>query len=321
MKLILQTANIVGDEKNCLYPNRAEVTSAEELQEAVKMDHVCAEYDNDYRSKENFRQSNVLVMDCDNDHTENPAEWITPEKLDEMMPDISYAIAFSRHHMLEKNGKAPRPKFHVYFEIEPTQDADYYAALKEAIYRKYTFFDDNALDAALRSAMADFRVVWFERMMTWHGKHFDIIKAKTPEMKERRERIRRLVQYFDRYWTSNKHRRTINFLERKQAICNEIISDEVNRYDNRDAYLADMKKELERSWERGIVNLTKKCQVYGVDQSKVSTCAPNMTSKGFEVIIQDGKPRVIHARIIWAAEYSDIVEPHIRYIVTERTVK
>ena len=102
MKLILQTANIVGDEKNCLYPNRAEVTSAEELQEAVKMDHVCAEYDNDYRSKENFRQSNVLVMDCDNDHTENPAEWITPEKLDEMMPDISYAIAFSRHHMLEK---------------------------------------------------------------------------------------------------------------------------------------------------------------------------------------------------------------------------
>ena len=57
MKLVLQTANIVGDEKNCLYPNRAEVTSAEELQEAVKMDHVCAEYDNDYRSKENFRRS------------------------------------------------------------------------------------------------------------------------------------------------------------------------------------------------------------------------------------------------------------------------
>ena len=167
MKLVLQTANIVGDEKNCLYPNRAEVTSAEELQEAVKMDHVCAEYDNDYRSKENFRQSNVLVMDCDNDHTENPAEWITPEKQDEMMPDISYAIAFSRHHMLEKNGKAPRPKFHVYFEIEPTQDADYYAALKEAIYRKYTFFDDNALDAARFIFGADVGdAIWHEGWLT-----------------------------------------------------------------------------------------------------------------------------------------------------------
>lgn len=180
---------------------------------------------------------------------------------------------------------------------------------------------DNALDAALRSAMADFRVVWFERMMTWHGKHFDIIQEKTPVMKERRARVRSLQYYFDTFRHRIPHYKIRNFLERTANICNEIISDEVNRYDNRDAYLADMKKELERSWERGIVNLTKKCQVYGVDQSKVSTCAPNMTSKGFEVIIQDGKPRVIHARIIWAAEYSDIVEPHIRYIVTERTVK
>lgn len=180
---------------------------------------------------------------------------------------------------------------------------------------------DNALDAALRSAMADFRVVWFERMMTWHGKHFDIIKAKTPVMKERRARVRSLQYYFDTFRHRIPHYKIRNFLERTANICNEIISDEVNRYDNRDAYLADMKKELESSWERGIVNLTKKCQVFGVDQSKVSTCAPNMTSKGFEVIIQDGKPRVIHARIIWAAEYSDIVEPHIRYIVTERTVK
>lgn len=180
---------------------------------------------------------------------------------------------------------------------------------------------DNALDAALRSAMADFRVVWFERMMTWHGKHFDIIQEKTPVMKERRARVRSLQYYFDTFRHRIPHYKIRNFLERTANICNEIISDEVNRYDNRDAYLADMKKELESSWERGIVNLTKKCQVFGVDQSKVSTCAPNMTSKGFEVIIQDGKPRVIHARIIWAAEYSDIVEPHIRYIVTERTVK
>lgn len=180
---------------------------------------------------------------------------------------------------------------------------------------------DNALDAALRSAMADFRVVWFERMMTWHGKHFDIIQEKTPVMKERRARVRSLQYYFDTFRHRIPHYKIRNFLERTAKICNEIISDEVNRYDNRDAYLADMKKELESSWERCIVNLTKKCQVFGVDQSKVSTCAPNMTSKGFEVIIQDGKPRVIHARIIWAAEYSDIVEPHIRYIVTERTVK
>ena len=148
MQLILYTANVVSDAKNCFYPNRVEVTDAKELQEAVKFDHVCAEYQKNYRSNSNFTRSNVLVMDCDNDHSEDPADWITEEKLDEMMPDISYAIAYSRNHMKKKEGKAARPKLHVYFEIAETTDPDYYAALKVAVQKKFPFFDDNALDAA-----------------------------------------------------------------------------------------------------------------------------------------------------------------------------
>ena len=148
MKLVLHLADTAGDAKNCIYPNPVEVSSAKELQEAVRLDHVCAEYKEDRRSSGNFLQSNVVVMDCDNDHTDNPEEWITPDKLDELMPDISYAIAFSRHHMVEKNGKAARPKFHVYFEIDPTRDVDYYVGLKKGIFNQYPFFDGNALDAA-----------------------------------------------------------------------------------------------------------------------------------------------------------------------------
>ena len=170
MKLNLQTANIAGDAKNCFYPHHVTAASAEDLQEAVKFDHVCAEYDNDYRSKENFRVSNVIVMDCDNDFSEDPADWITPEKLDELLPDVSYAIAFSRHHMLEKNGHPPRPKFHVYFEILPETDANRYAAIKEAIYKKYPFFDGNALDAARFIFGADAgEVVWHEGWLLIDG--------------------------------------------------------------------------------------------------------------------------------------------------------
>ena len=88
MRLILHTANVVSDTKNCFYPNRVEVTSAEELHEAAKFDHVCAEYRKDYRSKNNFVKSNVLVMDCDNDHSEDPKEWMTEEKLAELLPDV-----------------------------------------------------------------------------------------------------------------------------------------------------------------------------------------------------------------------------------------
>ena len=148
MRLILQMANVVCDAKNCLYPTRVEINDATELREAIKFDHVCAEYKGNYRSINNFMKSNVVVMDCDNDHSENPDDWITPEAIDEMMPDVSYAISFSRNHMKVKDGKTARPKFHVYFEIEVTEDAKYYAELKVGIKKAYPFFDGNALDAA-----------------------------------------------------------------------------------------------------------------------------------------------------------------------------
>ena len=148
MKFVLQTADAAGDARNCFYPNRVEVGCAEDLQEAVKKDHVCGSYRKDYRSVGNFLGSDVLVMDCDNDHTEDQGEWITAEKLDELMPDISYAIAFSRNHMKVKDSRKARPKFHVYFPIERTSDAGYYAALKMAVKEAYPFFDGNALDAA-----------------------------------------------------------------------------------------------------------------------------------------------------------------------------
>lgn len=167
MRFVLQTANVVSDAKNCLYPNKVEVESAEELQEAVKFDHVCAEYQKNYRSIANFIKSNVIVMDCDNDHSENPDDWITPEKLDDLFTTVSYAIAFSRNHMKEKNGRAARPKFHVYFEIKETTDPQFYAAIKTAIKKAYPFFDGNALDAARFLFGADAgECIWHEEWDT-----------------------------------------------------------------------------------------------------------------------------------------------------------
>lgn len=147
MDLVLCLAKTSGDKTNCLYPTRVEVSSAEDMAKALAFDHVCAEYDKNYRSISNFQCSNVVVMDCDNDHSEDPADWITPERLDELMPDIAYVVAPSRHNMLPKDGKAARPRFHVYFYIEETTDVDYYAALKNAIYQTFPFFDGNARDA------------------------------------------------------------------------------------------------------------------------------------------------------------------------------
>ena len=167
MFFVLQTANVAADAKNCVYPNRAEIMSGNALKAAVHFDHVCGEFKKNYRNISNFLKSNVIVMDCDNDHSEDPDDWITLEKLEELFEEIDYAAVPSRNHMKEKDGRAARPKFHVYFSIEETENADYYAAVKRAIQKAFSFFDDNALDAARFIFGSDpDEVVWHEGWMS-----------------------------------------------------------------------------------------------------------------------------------------------------------
>ena len=78
MQFNLCMADCSGNSKNCLYPFPITVTDADVLRAAATMDHVCGTYKNNYRSLDNFLWSDVAVMDCDNDHSDNPADWLTP---------------------------------------------------------------------------------------------------------------------------------------------------------------------------------------------------------------------------------------------------
>lgn len=163
MQFTIHMASCTGNKSNCVYPNAVVVTNADELKDAVAFDHVCGTYKDNRRGNANFELSDVVVMDLDNDHSDDPDDWITAEKLDEMMPDISYAIVPSRHHMLEKDGQSIRPRLHVYFPITALTDAEAYAALKRAIHRAVPQFDGNALDAARFLFGSDVgEVVWHE---------------------------------------------------------------------------------------------------------------------------------------------------------------
>lgn len=148
MNLTIYTARCTGNKANCVYPERREISTAEELAVAAKLDHVCAEYRNNYRSRDNFIRSDTVVMDCDNDHTEDPTGWITPHALDELLPDTSFVWVPSRHDMLQKDTYSPRPRGHVYFPVQPIADEAEYSNLKIAIQAAFPFFDDNALDSA-----------------------------------------------------------------------------------------------------------------------------------------------------------------------------
>lgn len=149
MKMTIYTANCRGNAKNSLYPNKRVIDNEDDCLEVMVFDHVCAEFKNYRRSNDNFLSTDVEVMDCDNDHSDNPADWIYPEKLSERIgQDVAFAVVPSRNHMKPKEGKSARPRFHVYFPHDPVTDGEACAALKKAIHRKFPFFDGKALDSA-----------------------------------------------------------------------------------------------------------------------------------------------------------------------------
>ena len=143
------TANCRGNAKNRIYPNRRVVDNEDDILEVMAFDHVCAEFKNCRRSGDNFLSCDVDVMDCDNDHSDNPADWVHPEDLEEKIgKDVAYAVVPSRNNMKPKDGRSARPRFHVYFPHDPVTDGEACAALKKAIQQKFPFFDGNAIDSA-----------------------------------------------------------------------------------------------------------------------------------------------------------------------------
>ncbi len=149
MKFNIYHADCIGDETNCFYPpHAAAITDADTLAAAVKHDYVCAEYKNNYRSNDNFIGSNCLPVDCDNDHSDDPEDWIYPSDVAAAFPGVAFAVHYSRNNMKVKNGKAARPKFHVFFTIDRITDAVGYSELKKLVNAVFPYFDTKALDAA-----------------------------------------------------------------------------------------------------------------------------------------------------------------------------
>lgn len=148
MKMTFYTANCRGNAKNSLYPNKRVVDNEDDFLEVMAFDHVCGEFKEFRRGSDNFLCSDVDVMDCDNDHSDNPEDWIFPESLVERLDDVSFVIVPSRNNQKIKDGKSARPRFHVYFPHDPVTDTASCASLKRAIQKQFPFFDGNALDAA-----------------------------------------------------------------------------------------------------------------------------------------------------------------------------
>ncbi len=148
MRFTLYRSNCLEVPENCTYPHKVEVTGKDSLIEAVKHDYVCAEYQGNYRSNDNFIGSDCLPVDCDNDHSDDPEEWVYPSDVATAFPSVAFAVHYSRNHMKTKGGKAARPKFHVFFAIDRVTEPGQYSEMKKLVNTIFPYFDTKALDAA-----------------------------------------------------------------------------------------------------------------------------------------------------------------------------
>lgn len=144
----IYSADVISNPSNCSYPHRQVILDEAGLKAAISRDYVCAEYKNNYRNSDNFIGSDCLPVDCDNDHSENPNDWVTPDDVMQAFPGVTFAVHYSRFNNREKNGKPARPKFHVLFPIDHITDAALYSDMKKIVNSIFSYFDTKALDAA-----------------------------------------------------------------------------------------------------------------------------------------------------------------------------
>lgn len=148
MQMTIYDAATVGSRSNCVYPNPVTVTDADTMRQAATFDHVCAAYKQNYRSVDNFLKADCLPMDCDNDHSDDPDDWLTPFDVAMDFPGVGMIFVYSRSHMKPKGKRSPRPRFHVYFICTETTNSEIYSSWKDRLIADYPYFDDGAKDSA-----------------------------------------------------------------------------------------------------------------------------------------------------------------------------
>ena len=143
-----------GEPKNKIYPQQASIASLDALLQATQFDHTAGVFKNNERGNSNFISAEVIMMDCDNDNSEQPSSWLTPTALAERLPDVAFYVVFSKSHMKvkhegKKDEKSARPRWHVYFPLSESVDknADI-RRLKEQLLVLVPEFDGAAKDAA-----------------------------------------------------------------------------------------------------------------------------------------------------------------------------
>lgn len=155
----------------------------------------------------------------------------------------------------------------------------------------------------LEMAITAHRVMWTENKPKWE-------KALAEAEKEREVMKEDYAIYTTRAKEYNGLYKKITELKRK-------LSAEELRYPELSDYLEVVEDHIEKCWTNSVRILASKTLVHGgISGYKVQHLSFNEAR--IEALFSCEGKKSLYARLIWAAEYSCLVSPHERYIVTER---
>lgn len=141
----LYQSDCFQDKSNKIFPHQMEIKTVDDLRKTVERDHMFSAVKDGIREKgkTNFIRSNCFVGDIDNEHSDNPDDWIQPDDISDAFDnDVKFWIVFSRNHMREKGGKSPRPRFHVYCQLsQEITNYDDFSAFAQLVCGWFPFFD------------------------------------------------------------------------------------------------------------------------------------------------------------------------------------
>ena len=124
--LFLSQSLMIGALRNTAFSTTPKEVTEANATEIFRYDHSPILFEGGHCLGTNFVYATCIPFDIDNSKSDNPADWITSKEISHRLKElgINHLIVASRNHLLPKEGKAPRPKFHVYLRLfEPLYDS------------------------------------------------------------------------------------------------------------------------------------------------------------------------------------------------------
>ncbi len=255
---------------NTSYPIRENISSSEDFRRAVQFDHIAGKFTDNIRSTDRFLSSDVVVMDCDNSHSDDPSDWITVEEFQKKFRPFNYVIVYSQHHMEDRGDECSRPRFHVYFPISECRDRDKYLSLKISLQKAHPFFDEHYPDVSrLYFGIEDPQVIWCDE-----GWNIDEIVLGEDGRKVGRKGKCPAADW--RVWRKNKRARTLGSrlenlketADRAEEIIPFVESGKVEAYPEEMSWRlvgGDAIDTMKLRLRAGLVSITVEAGTNGVD--------------------------------------------------------